>query len=158
MIYLGIDPGSRVTGYAFLEKTSRRLKVLEYGVIRCPQNKSLYERIEMLVAKLDELLEIYKPSVLTVEEVFFAKNAKSALVLGQARGAIIGAASRYQMRFREFSAKEIKLTVTGRGQADKAQVALMIKQHLELREIPTPEDASDALAVAWVGATKKEFL
>ena len=129
--------------------------VLEYGVIRCGTSKELFPRIEKLTKELKERVDQYNPDVAVLEQVFFAKNAKSALVLGQARGAILSVLSGRELQLIELSPKEIKLSVTGTGSADKDQVAMMMQKHLSLLELPTPSDAADALAMAWVGASKK---
>jgi crossover junction endodeoxyribonuclease RuvC len=156
MIWLGVDPGSRVAGYSLIEVIDRgKLKVLEYGVIKCGTDKDLVKRLSKLVAELDQIFLTYKPEKMVLEDVFFAKNPKSALILGQARGCVLAKAIQYNCEVIGLSPKEIKQAVTGRGGADKETVALMMQKHLGLKEIPKPEDASDALAMAWVGITYK---
>lgn len=149
MIILGIDPGSHVTGYAFIEKIDRKLKVLEYGVIRCKPKDTLPLRLKYLCSTLRELLTIHEPQVLSIENVFFSVNAKSALILGQARGAILATCMEKDVFVKEYSPKEIKQFAVGRGSASKEQVAWMMQKHYQLKEIPKPHDASDALAAAW---------
>jgi crossover junction endodeoxyribonuclease RuvC len=149
LIVLGIDPGSLVTGYSFLKQESRKTVVLEYGVIRTSSTKDLMHRIEQITRSLTSLVLEYKPDVLAMETIFFSKNARSALILGHARGAIMSICAGNEIRFYEYAPRLIKQMVTGKGSASKELVANMMQQHLQLKELPVPEDASDALAVAW---------
>jgi len=152
MLVLGIDPGSLITGYAFVESSSPRiehLKVLEYGIIRANPRSALFARLNHICGELEQRIREYAPSLLIMEESFYAKNAHTALVLGHARGAIMATAMRYCTEFAEFSPRAIKQAVTGHGAASKERVALMIQKHLRLAEKPQPADAADALAVAW---------
>lgn len=149
MVILGIDPGSHVTGYAFLSQDSRQIKVLEYGIIKCKAKDELHDRIRHLTISLRALIQQYEPQVLSMEGVFFAKNAKSALILGQARGALLATCMERDLVVREYAPKVIKQYAVGRGSASKEQVAWMMQQHLKLKQIPEPLDASDALAAAW---------
>ncbi|MGL1936443.1 MAG: crossover junction endodeoxyribonuclease RuvC [Fibrobacterales bacterium] len=158
MIILGIDPGSHTTGYAFLNKNGSTLSVLEYGVLKAKPKDSLMERLHTIVPALELLIKEYSPSLLAMEGIFFAKNAKSALILGHVRGAIMAKCSEFNMQYREFAPKSVKMTVTGRGAASKEQVGEMLKRLLGLKEVPKPIDASDALAVAWTGALNKEIV
>ena len=143
---LGIDPGSRATGFAVIESAGNRTNVLEYGVIRTPAKEGLPARIRRLHDALAEVIERHRPGEAAIEEVFTAHNVRSALVLGQARGALLLAASR-RCEVHEYSARAVKKAVVGYGQADKQQVATMVRALLTLRETP-PLDAADALAIA----------
>lgn len=152
MIILGIDPGSITTGYAFLEKNGSALKVLEYGVLHAPADHVLEDRLLHIVSKLEELLDRYKPDALSMEGVFFAKNARSALVLGHIRGAVLVACRKRGLTYSEYPPKVVKQAVTGNGSAAKEQVANMIFAHLGITSGDLPLDASDALAIAWTHA------
>lgn len=152
MIILGIDPGSITTGYAFLNAEEKNIRVLEYGVIHAPAGHALEDRLLHIVSKLETLLDKYHPVALSMEGVFFAKNAKSALVLGHIRGAILVACRRRGMSYNEYSPKAVKQAVTGNGAAAKEQVANMIFAHLGIQGGDLPLDASDALAIAWTHA------
>ena len=152
MIILGIDPGSITTGYAFLDKDGNSLKVLEYGTIHAPATTPLEDRLLHIVTKLEELLDRYKPCALGMEGVFFAKNAKSALVLGHIRGAILVACRKRGMTFNEYPPRVVKQMVTGNGAASKEQVASIIFAQLGISGGELPLDASDALAIAWTHA------
>lgn len=152
MIILGIDPGSITTGYAFLDKTGNNLKVLEYGVIHAPAEHALEDRLVHIISELEKLLDRYHPSALSMEGVFFAKNAKSALVLGHIRGAILVTCRKHGMTFNEYPPKVVKQAVTGNGAAPKEQVANMVFARLGISQGDLPLDASDALAIAWTHA------
>lgn len=152
MIILGIDPGSITTGYAFLETGAASPRVLEYGVIHAPASKPLEDRLLHIISKLEELLDKYKPDSLGMEGVFFAKNVKSALVLGHIRGAILVACRKRGLTYSEYSPRSIKQAVTGDGGASKEQVANMIFARLGIDGGELPLDASDALAIAWTHA------
>lgn len=159
MIVLGIDPGSHHTGYALIERlpTGGRLRVLEYGVINAKATDSLYERIGFISNALDKILEAYKPDLLSLEDCFVHLNARSALILGQARGAILATCHKHQVMVREFLPTAIKFAVAGQGRASKDSVAHAMQRHLLLKDLPSPADASDALAIAWVGAKADEL-
>lgn len=150
MIILGIDPGSITAGYAFVETSP--FKVLEYGVFHINAAKPLEDRLLHIITELEILLEKYKPVSLGMEGIFFAKNAKSALVLGHIRGAIIVACRKRGMSFSEYPPKVVKQAVTGNGAASKEDVANMIFARLGIAKGDLPLDASDALAIAWTHA------
>jgi crossover junction endodeoxyribonuclease RuvC len=150
MVVLGLDPGSHHVGYAFVDTGPRSdCRVLEYGVLHAPTKAPLYERIGVLLQALHPLLDQYQPVWMAAEECFVQHNVKTALILGQARGALLGTAWLRGMKVKEYAPTSIKQAVTGRGGASKDQVAWMLQRHLSLREIPQNRDATDALAVAW---------
>jgi crossover junction endodeoxyribonuclease RuvC len=152
MIILGIDPGSHTTGYAFIEQehTNRtKIRVLEYGAIKARTKAPLFERLGTIRGELLPLVQEYHPHTMAMETSFYAKSVLSAMTLGHARGAIMSLCFENNMRFAEYAPREIKQRITGTGSASKAQVALLMQQLLGLRDIPQPEDASDALAVAY---------
>jgi crossover junction endodeoxyribonuclease RuvC len=149
MVILGIDPGSITTGYAFLEQSGKGFKVLEYGTFHAPANRDLEDRLVHIVTELEALLDKYRPDALAMEGVFFAKNAKSALVLGHIRGAVLVACCKRGMSFNEYPPKVVKQSVTGDGSASKEQVANMVFAQLGIEKGDLPLDASDALAIAW---------
>lgn len=150
MIIVGIDPGSRVTGYGVIDFEGSRLSCLEYGAVSTllAGPALLPDRLKLIHHKLQELLERYSPCVVAVEEVFHALNVKSALKLGHARGVILLAAAQSGAPLVEYSPLEIKKAVAGYGRADKQQIQTMVCRLLKLREVPDPHDAADALAVA----------
>ena len=148
MIILGIDPGSHITGYAFLNKKRNAIEVLEYGAIKAKTKDKVFNRLGHIHKTLSELCSIYTPELLVMEASFVGQNPKTALVLGHARGAIMTLCNTYNMDFAEYSPKEVKLCVTGNGSSNKAIVAIMVQRLLGLKDLPQPEDASDALAIA----------
>lgn len=143
---LGIDPGSRYTGYAIVDVAGNDARVVEHGVVKLPQKQSVMERLKLLDTALRELVAAHGPDEVVVEEVFAAHNVRSALVLGQVRGVVIVAAGARCPVF-EYSARAVKKAVAGYGQADKQQVVQMVKALLGLTETPQ-QDAADALALA----------
>ena len=149
-IVLGIDPGSRTTGYGIVRQQRNRLEYLGSGCIRVvkgTENIALGERLRIIHDGVAELIAQYQPSEFAIEQVFMARNPDSALKLGQARGAAIVAAARHDLIVAEYSARQIKQAVVGTGGADKVQVQHMIINMLKLPVKPQA-DAADALAVA----------
>jgi len=148
LVILGIDPGTATTGYGVLEGTLDRPRVLACDCIRTSARSSTAERLKTIFLHLNEILEEYRPDVVAVERLFFNKNAQSAFAVGQARGVAILAAATRGIEVREYTPLQVKIAVTGYGRASKPQVQSMVKMLLGLREIPRPDDAADALAVA----------
>lgn len=145
-IILGIDPGSRVTGYGVIRQQGRQLLYLGSGCIRT-QVDDLPSRLQRIYAGVSEIITQYQPDVLSIEQVFMAKNADSALKLGQARGVAIVAAANMNIPVFEYAARQVKQTVVGTGAAEKSQVQHMVKSILKLSASPQ-SDAADALAIA----------
>ncbi len=143
---IGIDPGSRRTGYGVIDIVGSKVSYVTSGIIRLPE-KSLPERLKIIFEGVSQIVEQYRPEHMGIEEVFLAHNPSSALKLGQARGAAIVAGGHAGLGVGEYSARSVKLAVVGTGSADKSQVQMMIVQLLRLSEAPA-EDAADALAVA----------
>lgn len=143
---LGIDPGSRVTGYGVIRKKANKTEYLGSGCIRTKGDK-LDLRLKQIFAGVSELITQFKPGEFAIEQVFMAKNPDSALKLGQARGAAIVAATQFELPVFEYSARQIKQSVVGKGSAEKAQVQHMVMHLLKLPDTPQA-DAADALAVA----------
>lgn len=143
---IGIDPGSRRTGYGVIDAMGSRVSYVTSGIIRLPE-KSLPERLKVIFDGVTQIIGEYQPKLMAVEEVFFARDPRAALKLGQARGAAIVAGVQLGLEVGEYSAKSVKQSVVGTGAADKAQVQMMVTQLLKLPEAPK-EDAADALAVA----------
>ena len=146
---LGIDPGTQITGYGVVAREGGGAVLLvECGVIRTSSKKPLPFRIREIYEGVAELIERWKPEGVAVEEIYQGKNARSALTLGHARGAILLAASLRDLPIGEFTAVEIKKAVTGTGRATKEQVAFMVQQRLRLKTAPKPADAADGVAAA----------
>jgi crossover junction endodeoxyribonuclease RuvC len=145
---LGIDPGSRITGWGIVTATGWELKEVAHGAVRCGTGLALPERLQLIADGLDEVIRVHAPETVVVEQVFTAKNARSALVLGHARGVALLSAARAGLSFFEYTPMQVKSAVTGYGRADKKQVQAAVATQLVLKKIPTPQDAADALAVA----------
>ncbi len=145
-IILGIDPGSQCTGYGLISSEAEQLKYIDSGVIRLPKGE-LTPRLKILAESIDELIDRYSPDEASVEQVFIARNPRSALVLGHARGAAVVTCARRGLDIAEYSARQIKQAVTGTGAATKQQVQHMVRVLLALSAEPA-SDAADALAAA----------
>jgi crossover junction endodeoxyribonuclease RuvC len=153
---LGIDPGSLRTGYGFVDVRGNAVTPVAWGVVRTGGDPSFADRLHRIYRELSELILLHRPTEAAVEKVFLAKNASSALKLGQARGAAIVTCRAHGLPVHEYSAREIKSAATGYGAAPKEQVAGMVARLLGIRE-PVPDDASDALAVAFCRAVTRDL-
>ena len=147
MRVLGIDPGSRITGYGIIDKEGNRLVHVDNGAIFTDSHKDFPLRLQRIYRGLSEVIERHRPDAMAVENIFFATNVQSALKLGQARGAAIVAGVNAGLPVFEYTALQVKQAVVGHGRADKQQVQKMLKALLNLPEV-AQEDASDALATA----------
>jgi crossover junction endodeoxyribonuclease RuvC len=147
MIALGVDPGTRNLGWGVVSRTGNQLRHVAHGVIRAGGDESLSVRLHTIFDQLEGVLGQHRPAVGSVEGIFFDKNAQSAAKLGHARGVVLLCLQRHGVTVREHSPARVKRTLTGNGQAAKAQVAQMVKALLGLELLP-PSDAADALALA----------
>lgn len=148
MIVLGIDPGTAALGYGIVERTGGGLRAVDYGCLMTSPDEALPDRLHRIHARVAELIDTHAPGLLAVERLFFSRNAQTAFAVGQARGVVLLAAAQAGVPVREATPNEVKMGVTGYGNAEKGQVARMVAVILGLAEVPTPDDAADALAVA----------
>lgn len=148
MIVLGIDPGLAIVGYGVIEHVGNRYTVLDYGVINTPAKTSYAIRIKMIYDAMQTLLSTYDIDEVAIEELFFNKNTKTAIDVAQARGAIVLSCMNNNLKIFEYTPLQVKQGICGYGRADKKQVQSMVKSLLNLKEIPKPDDAADALAIA----------
>ena len=148
MKILGIDPGLVQTGYGIINITNNDPQIVDYGVVKPTVSDGLASRLLTIFEDVSEIISTHNPSIFSIEDVFCGKNAKSALRLGQARGAAMVAAASAGLSIHEYSARKIKQAVTGNGNAHKDQVQFMVKATLKMDTLPEPIDASDALATA----------
>jgi crossover junction endodeoxyribonuclease RuvC len=149
MLVIGIDPGTAITGYGLIrEDISGKLTVVDYGVIQTPANSPMPQRLLLLYKQLKDIVLLHRPDSAAVEKLFFQKNVRTAISVGQGRGVAILALAESDMEIAEYTPLEVKQAVVGYGGADKVQVQLMVRNLLDLDEIPQPDDAADALAVA----------
>jgi crossover junction endodeoxyribonuclease RuvC len=149
MLVLGIDPGTATTGYGLIRSLSNGdLEAVTYGVILTPKNTTPESRLLSIYNEVTEIIALHSPDTAAVEKLFFQRNVTTALAVGQARGVVLLALAQKQIPLMEYTPMEIKQAVVGYGGADKNQVQMMVKAILNLNEIPRPDDAADALAVA----------
>jgi crossover junction endodeoxyribonuclease RuvC len=148
MIILGIDPGIGRTGWGVVTREKGELRSEKYGCIETPAGMGMPERLEMLYTELVEILRLYQPQDVAVEELFFNTNVTTAISVGQARGVILLAAQQAKLPLAVYTPLQVKMALTGYGRADKKQIGDMIKLILKLPAVPKPDDTSDALAIA----------
>jgi crossover junction endodeoxyribonuclease RuvC len=146
---LGIDPGTAVTGYGVVEPANGRPgRLVECGIIRTNTRDKMWNRLDALYAGVTGLIERHRPDALAVESIFYGKNVRTTVVLGQARGVILLAGARAGLEIREFPPAQVKQSIVGRGGAAKGQVGYMVQRLLRLAAPPAPGDAADGVAVA----------
>ncbi len=149
MIVLGVDPGTARTGYGVVERTGAGpYRLVECGVIRPPARADLARKLDAIFTELEALITRHRPDALAVENVFMANNARSALVLGHARGVILLAGARAGVAVAEYAPRQIKSAVVGAGSATKVQIQQMVMRLLRLKSAPEPTDAADGVAIA----------
>lgn len=147
-VILGIDPGYGIIGFGVIEVKNGQAKILTYGAIRTPANIDFPQRLKILSDDLKVLIKKYKPDKAGVEKLYFQNNAKTAIDVGQARGVILLTLVEAGIPTIELTPLQVKMGVTGYGKADKGQIQKMVKSILNLKSIPKPDDAADALAIA----------
>src|SRR5690554_4998638 len=148
MIILGIDPGFAILGYGIISYKGNKFKTIDYGAIKTPSSMETPLRLKKIYEELNEVIERYNPDVVAIEELFFNNNAKTALLVGHARGVAVLSAANHNKEIFEYTPLQVKQGVTGYGRADKKQVQQMVKTVLNLSKVPKPDDVADALAVA----------
>ena len=148
MRILGIDPGYAILGYGILDMKGNKFEVIAYGSILTDNSMEMPQRLKLLYDELSEIIRRYQPEEASIEELFFNTNAKTAILVGQARGVAILACVKGGLEIEEYTPLQIKQALVGYGRADKKQVQIMVKTILNLKEIPKPDDTADALAAA----------
>lgn len=148
MIIMGIDPGFAIMGFGVIDYRGNRFHTLDYGAITTPAKMILPNRLLLIEEGLNALIDKYKPEAVSVEDLFFNTNTKTAIKVGQGRGVALLCAARAGISVHEYTPLQVKQGVTGYGRADKSQVQYMVKVLLGLNETPKPDDAADALAIA----------
>lgn len=156
MTILGIDPGTASTGYGIITKKSKKLKCIDYNVIRTYPGSPPGNRLQKISTELTQVIKKYKPDILAIENIYFFRNLKTAIPVSQAKGVILLTAAKKKVPVREFTPLQIKAVVTGNGRANKKEVQKKIKKILKLKKIPKPHHASDALAVAVTCSIQKD--
>ena len=148
MKIIGIDPGFACTGFGIIEVINNNLNLIDYGTVKTDSKEALNIRLNTIYDDLKYIIKKYKPKVMSVEQIFYGKNVKSALLLGHSRGVPLLLSAKFSLALYEFSARRIKQSLTGNGNATKEQVQFMVKNLLSIDDAPNPTDASDALAAA----------
>jgi crossover junction endodeoxyribonuclease RuvC len=148
VLVLGIDPGTATTGYGLVREQDQELHLKGYGVIITPAKQQLHQRLQTIYSDLTALIQEHQPEVAAVEELFFSRNARTALSVGHARGVVLLALAHAGLPVFEYKPLEIKQAVAGYGGADKRQVQEMVRMLLSLDHVPQPDDAADGVAVA----------
>jgi crossover junction endodeoxyribonuclease RuvC len=148
MLVLGIDPGTAITGYGLVKGEDDDLTLVAYGAITTSSDQPLPERLQRIYEELTALIEERQPAAVAVEELFFSKNVRTALSVGQARGVVLLAAANAGLPIHEYTPLQVKQAITGYGRATKDQVQQMVRILLALDSVPQPDDAADAIAVA----------
>jgi crossover junction endodeoxyribonuclease RuvC len=154
MIYLGIDPGTATTGFGVVKKlntksrSKQEYEILEFGVIETRKTDTDAKRLQIIFEDLTAIIKKYKPTVVGIEKLFFSKNQTTAMTVSQARGIALLACSQANLQILEFTPLQVKNTLCGYGKADKKQVQRAVQLAFALKNIPKPDDAADALAIA----------
>jgi crossover junction endodeoxyribonuclease RuvC len=154
---LGIDPGFGAVGYGVVEMRSSRIDLVSYGAIRTEPQEPIPDRLLKIHDRLEELLLEFRPDESAVEELFFFRNVTTAIQVSEARGVILLAMRRHEVPIFEYTPHQVKLAVTGYGRAEKGQVQRTLKTFFRMEVNPRPDDAADALAVAWCHLTSRKF-
>ena len=157
MIILGIDPGIAIVGYGIIECKGNHYTAIDYGAITTDADMLFPDRLKIVYDRLTQIINIYKPDDLAIEELFYNKNAKTAIKVGQARGVEILAAINQNVEIYEYTPLQIKQAIVGYGRAEKHQIQEMVKILLNLKDIPKPDDVADALAVALTHGSSLKF-
>lgn len=156
-IILGIDPGLANTGYGIICQNGNHINFIDGGIIKTENNQPIEKRLGKINKELKKIIKKFQPEILASEKLFFCKNVKTALKVGQAQGVILLTAEEMRLKISEFTPLQIKQAITGYGKATKSQIQQMVKMLLNLKEIPKPDDAADALAIAICCAQTKNF-
>ena len=158
MRVIGIDPGIGITGFSIIDHSRVETSLIAYGAIRPPKKQGLEKRLFYLFNEMNQLNDKFDPDILAIEDSFYSKNVKSAMILGQARGTILLSAARASIKVAEFAPRKVKQSVCGNGSATKEQVQFMVSQILKLKDPPNPIDISDAMAVGLCFINQNRFL
>jgi crossover junction endodeoxyribonuclease RuvC len=158
MIIIGIDPGTALTGYGLINiENQNKILPIAYGVINTTKTKNLSKRLLKIYKGIELIIDKYKPDEMAIEELFFSKNVKTGISVSHARGVVMLLAEIRNIQIYEYKPVIVKKTITGHGKADKKEMQKMVKILLELDKIPKPDDAADALAIAYTHSSFRRF-
>nr|WP_314531864.1 crossover junction endodeoxyribonuclease RuvC [uncultured Fusobacterium sp.] len=147
MRVIGIDPGTAIVGFGIIDYEKNKYNCVDYGVILTDKDLNVEDRLEIVYDELTKILKKYSPEYIAVEDLFYFKNNKTVISVAQARGIILLAAKQNKIPINSYTPLQVKMGITGYGKAEKKQVQLMVQKFLNLKEIPKPDDAADALAI-----------
>ncbi|MGR6836567.1 crossover junction endodeoxyribonuclease RuvC [Syntrophomonas erecta] len=148
MLVLGIDPGTAITGYGLVEGQGSRERLVDYGTVLTSAGMEMPARLCIIQQELAQVIDKYRPQAMAIEQIYYHKNAKTVITVAQSRGVAIVTSASAGLPVYEYTPLQVKQSVVGYGQADKKQVQLMVQRILRMKEIPRPDDAADALAIA----------
>lgn len=148
MLTLGIDPGTATTGYGLIAEENNKLVFVAHGIVSTSPKDDAQTRLKQIYSSIKTIIAKHKPAVVAIEKLYFGANTKTAIAVGQARGVALLAAAEAITPVAEYTPLQVKMAITGYGRADKKQIQQMVKALLGLKEIPRPDDAADALAIA----------
>lgn len=148
MVIMGVDPGFATTGYGIVKYEGNKFSPLDYGVVTTEAGEPFAQRLLKLDERISAIIDKYNPDAISVEELFFSKNIKTAITAAHGRGIVLAAAARSGSEVFEYTPLQVKQAVVGYGRAEKSQIQQMVKVILNLPDIPRPDDAADALAIA----------
>jgi len=157
MRILGIDPGTGILGFGVIDVTRSKVQMVDAGVIRTPVKEDDAVRLLTIYEELSDIIAASKPTVMSVEKLFFARNVTTAMTVAQARGVVLLCGMQAGMTIFEYTPMQIKQAITGYGKADKKQMQEMVRIHLNLTEVPKPDDCADALAAALTHAQSARY-
>lgn len=147
MKILGIDPGTAIIGYGLLEYKHNKINCIDYSCIYTHKDQLMSSRLKKIFEELNNIIDKFKPDAIAVEEIFYFKNNKTVISVSQARGVILLACELKKIPIFEYTPLQVKMGITGYGRAEKKQVQIMVQKLLNLKEVPKPDDAADALAI-----------
>lgn len=148
MIILGLDPGTATTGVGIIQVLGNQFRPINYGVISTPPDLPMEKRLLMIYEQLTEIINTYRPDQVAIEKLFFNQNITTGITVGQARGVLLLVCAQNNLPIGEYTPLEVKQALVGYGRAEKKQIQHMVKTFLGLKDIPKPDDAADALAIA----------
>lgn len=156
MRILGIDPGIARTGWGIIDEENGKVTVVKFGCITTSQDLQIAQRLFLLKKELTTIIKTFTPEVMSIEELFFNTNAKTALIVGQARGVILVSGAEKSLPIHVYTPLQVKMALTGYGRAEKNQIGQMVKMLLKLSTVPKPDDTADALAIALTHAFSRK--
>lgn len=148
MRILGVDPGTGILGFGIIEVNGHRIQLVDAGVIRTPVKEDDAVRLQTIYDELTDIIAQSKPTILSVEKLFFSRNVTTAMTVAQARGVVLLCGMQARLKIYEYTPQQIKLSLTGYGRAEKKQIQEMVKVVLDLDQVPKPDDCADAIAAA----------